>query len=157
MISNKGKGLSFDWILENRIKIGQCQLWSLLAVCMIWMSDGSEMFIIGFIMPLAQKEWGLTDFETNYLGTGVFLGITLGAIVSGLVADKKGRRIPMLLGATCIMISSFSSIFSPNFLSLIFFRISFGFGMGFSVPITATYVSEIFPKDCRGKYFLWSG
>jgi MFS family permease len=124
---------------------------------MIWMSDGSEMFIIGFIMPLAQKEWGLSDFETNYLGTGVFFGITLGAIVSGLISDKKGRKGPMLCGALCILISSFSSILSPSYAVLIFFRISFGFGMGFSVPITATYISEIFPRDCRGKYFLWSG
>ena len=56
------KSLSFDSILENRIKVGWAQIWGLIAVCLVWMSDGAEMFIVGFIMPLAIKEWNLSDF-----------------------------------------------------------------------------------------------
>lgn len=51
--------LSFDDILEEKIKVGKSQMWGFLTVFLIWMSDGAEMFIIGIIMPIAKKEWSI--------------------------------------------------------------------------------------------------
>jgi MFS family permease len=78
----------------------------------------------------------------------------LGAYTSGHYSDTKGRRFTLVWGCLVSTLASFLSCLSLNFTMLIFFRFLFGFGMGFTAPTCATYISEIFPKSCRGSYFV---
>ena len=83
--------------------------------------------------------WQLSVETINLLGTLVFLGVAIGALVAGYLADKFGRRIPLVLSSIFLFISSFSSYIVPNFDSLLITRLLFGVGMGLGVPTIATY------------------
>ncbi len=78
-------------------------------------------------------------------------------MITSSISDRFGRRYPLIISSLILFISSFLSIISPNFEILMFLRFSYGVGMGIGVPITAIYIAEIFPKNCRGKYFLYMG
>lgn len=78
----------------------------------------------------------------------------LGAYTSGHYSDSKGRRFTLIWGCLFSALASFASCLSINFTMIVFLRFFFGFGMGFTAPTCATYISEIFPKSCRGSFFV---
>ena len=151
------KKISIDTILSEKVKMGRAQYWAVLAVGFLWMSDGSELFLIGFTMPLIKSEWGIMNGKEGYLGSLVFFGVLLGNILSGVYSDRIGRKEPFILGSLLIMLSSFLSAISGSFIQLLVFRFFFGIGMGLTVPLIPTYLSEIIPKSVRGKYIVFSG
>ena len=87
----------------------------------------------------------------------MFVGIGSGALLAGKISDKIGRRGPLFYGALGLFFSAFISVFSPDFEILLLFRFLYGFFMGFTIPLAVAYMSEIFPKDCRGKYYIIMG
>lgn len=70
------------------------------------------------------------------------LSITLwmrlaGAVVSGWVADRIGRRIPLMISILIYSICNFAAAFSPSFVVLLVFRGLLGLGMGGEWPAAA--------------------
>lgn len=90
-------------------------------------------------MPIIKDVWQLSVERVNLLGTLVFFGVAVGALVAGYLSDKFGRRMPLVWSSIFLFISSFTSYIVPNFDYLLITRLLFGVGMGLGVPIIATY------------------
>ena len=86
-----------------------------MAVGFLWMSDGSELFLIGFTLPLIKQEWELKNGSESYLGSLVFTGLIIGNILAGIYSDKIGRKEPFIFGSILILISSVLSSVSGEF------------------------------------------
>ena len=83
------------------------------------------------------------------------LSITLwmrlaGAVVSGWVADRIGRRIPLMISILIYSICNFAAAFSPSFVVLLVFRGLLGLGMGGEWPAGAALALESWPARSRG-------
>jgi SP family sugar:H+ symporter-like MFS transporter len=94
-----------------------------------------------------------TDYATwqkslivSILSAGTFFG----ALISGSLADRFGRRTTILAGCMIFMIGVVIQIAAPNVNALVVGRLVAGFGVGFVSAINILYMSEVAPRRLRG-------
>lgn len=81
-----------------------------LGFCVIAL-DGFDIAIMGFIAPTLKQEWGVTNHELGFVISAALIGLALGAIFSGPLADWLGRKKSSLTASS----SSASGPSLPHF------------------------------------------
>jgi SHS family lactate transporter-like MFS transporter len=74
----------------------------------------------------------------------------VGATASGWLADRVGRKIPLMISILWYSICNFIAGFSPSFAFLFIFRALLGIGMGAEWPAGASLAMESWPVRSRG-------
>jgi MFS transporter, SHS family, lactate transporter len=74
----------------------------------------------------------------------------IGAIRSGWLADRVGRKVPLMLSILWYSVCNFIAGFSPSFTFLFVVRAVFGIGMGAEWPAGASLAMESWPARSRG-------
>uniref|UniRef100_A0A673LW83 Synaptic vesicle glycoprotein 2Ba n=1 Tax=Sinocyclocheilus rhinocerous TaxID=307959 RepID=A0A673LW83_9TELE len=85
----------------------------------------------------------------------VYVGMMIGAVLWGGLADKLGRRQCLLYALAINCIFSFLSCFAQSYSFFIFFRLCSGIGIGGSIPVVYTYYAEFLQMDKRGEHLSW--
>ncbi|HGL4260942.1 MFS transporter [Burkholderia dolosa] len=120
--------------------------------------DMYEIFLVSTIGSALQNEYGLSRQSTDFklLLASAFIGMFVGAMCLGSLADRIGRRNAFLL--TLVWYSAFSLIgaFSVNADMLVACRFLTGIGVGAIYPVADSFLSEILPKDKRGRLAAWA-
>src|ERR1700720_2632505 len=120
------------------------------AAWMGWTLDSFDFTIFLLIMvPIAQ------EFNVPLTAVTAVFAITLwlrfvGAVASGWLADRVGRKIPLMISILWYSICNFIAGFSPTFAFLFFFRAALGIGMGAEWPAGAALAMESWPARSRG-------
>jgi len=116
-----------------------------------WMFDAMDQGMVSGVMAAIGKEWMLTTDQLGLLGSSGMLGMALGAAISGMAADKFGRRAVVMY--TLIIYGAASALagFSTSFGMLLVLRFLTGFGLGGELPAASTLVSEYSPTKVRGR------
>lgn len=133
----------------DREKLSAIQWIVSLLVFLVFFCDGIDTGVVGFIAPALIDEWGITKSAlTPVLGASL-IGMSIGALVSGLIAEKLGRR-KMLIGSLSI-ISMFTilSAFVTSPQELTVYRFITGIGLGIAMPNGSTLISEYVPKKFK--------
>lgn len=119
-----------------------------------WMFDAMDTGIIAFVLPTLAKAWGLTAAQVGYIGSIGLVGMALGAVLSGAIADRFGRK--KIFSATLIMYSIATGLcgLAWSYESLLLFRFLVGFGLGGQLPVAVTLVSEYAPPAARGRFVV---
>ena len=110
--------------------------------------------VISLLIPLLENEWKLTGDQLSLIGSFIFFGFMIGSLVSGPIADRFGRKKPLIIAMIAITIAGFCSAIVPNFESLLTVRAIFGFFVGIVAPLSSTYQAEITPLELRGKLLV---
>ncbi|XP_071256428.1 synaptic vesicle glycoprotein 2B-like [Salvelinus alpinus] len=130
--------------------------WTLFIVLgMALMADGVDGFVVGFVLPSAEKDMCLSNANKGMLGLLVYVSMMVGAIVWGSLADKMGRRKCLIYCLAIDCVFSFLSCFAQGYGFFIFFRFCSGFGIGGTIPIVYTYFAEFLQMDKRGEHLSW--
>jgi len=111
-----------------------------------------NVMLIGLLLPAIRAEWGLSLTEAGYLLSFGYVGMFLGAIFSGLIADRIGRKYTMIV---MILVGSvFTGLCGVtwDFWSMSIFRILAGIGLGGTLPLPGVYMSEYPPAKYRGRF-----
>jgi sugar porter (SP) family MFS transporter len=82
----------------------------------------------------------------------VTLGALAGALVAGVLADKLGRRITILLAAVLFTLGALLEAISPNTTILVIGRLIVGFGVGVASVAAPLYAAEQAPTRLRGRF-----
>ncbi|XP_075063822.1 synaptic vesicle glycoprotein 2B [Mixophyes fleayi] len=130
--------------------------WTLFFVLgLALMADGVEVFVVGFVLPSAEKDMCLSRSNKGMLGLIVYLGMMLGAFVWGGLADKLGRKKCLVI--SLVINAAFSSLssFVQGYGFFLFCRLISGFGIGGSLPIVFAYFSEFLAREKRGEHLSW--
>jgi len=115
-----------------------------------WMLDAFDFTIFLLIMvPIA------TEFNVSVTAVASVLTLTLwlrfpGAVGSGWLADRAGRKLPLILSILWFSACNFIAGFSPNFTFLFVVRALLGIGMGAEWPAGTTLAMESWPARTRG-------
>lgn len=115
---------------------------------------GFDLAVInGTIASFAGTEtgFGLDSWMTGVVVSIVNLGAAVGACLAGNAANRFGRIRVMVAAAFFLSISALMSGLSFDVLSLVFWRLIGGFGVGISAVIAPAYIAEIAPADKRGR------
>ncbi|GAC00629.1 putative major facilitator superfamily transporter [Gordonia namibiensis NBRC 108229] len=116
-----------------------------------YMFDAWDVVLNGFLTPLVGDYWDLDLGTRSLVATANLIGMAIGAVVWGSIADKMGRK--KAFSVTMLIFALFSVIgaFSVNFEMFILFRFLAGFGLGGCIPVDYALVSEFSPRRLRGR------
>jgi putative MFS transporter len=121
--------------------------WKLLITSGLgWMFDAMDVLLIGFLVAPITREFSLAPAQVGLVASAGFVGMFLGAAISGRLADRYGRRL--IFQATLILFSigAVLSALAPTFELLLAARVIAGLGLGGELPVVATLVSEFSPR-----------
>ena len=145
------ESISFDTILENKIKYGKYQLIGMAFLCLVDFNDGVELITMSLILPIIKKEWGLSYIWIQCLSSIFYLGMLIGAMTTGNIADYYGRRYAIIFSSAFQFLIALLFSLANNLFFLLILRFLYGFCYGFSLPLSISMVSEIIPLKYRGK------
>lgn len=122
-----------------------------LALGIGWLLDAFEVNVIGSVLGVLKKIWHVTDLQASALVTVWLVGIMVGALLFGYLADRFGRRrlfiLTLLLYSTCTLISAVS----PGYYFFLIFRFLTAIGVGAEYSAINAAIGEIIPAKFRGR------
>ncbi|MGN5763288.1 MFS transporter [Acinetobacter calcoaceticus] len=136
----------------NRERLSPLQ-WLVFALgFLVFFCDGLDTGIIGFIAPALLEDWGISKPELAPVLSAALVGMSIGAIISGPLADKFGRK--GVIVSTTLLFSIFTILcgFASSTQDLMLYRFITGVGLGAAMPNISTIVSEYMPA--KRKAFL---
>lgn len=146
--------LAYDVALE-KVGYGRFQR-RLLAICGLgWAADAMEVLLVSFAMPSMAAQWSLSKGQTALLQTAIFVGMILGALVWGRLADKGGRKICFMLTISVYSLFGSLSALSPSFECFLALRLLTGFGVGGALPVDYGMFAEYLPAENRGRRLVY--
>lgn len=117
--------------------------------------DGMDGAIVAFLLPSVQEVWGLSNAQLGLVGSAAPFGFFFGAILSGWLGDRFGRKNVMLWALAFYTVMSVVAALSPNFGVFLAARVLAGLGAGAESVIIAPFISEFIPPKRRG-WFIGS-
>lgn len=119
-----------------------------------WAFDSMDTGIIAFLMPRLIHEWGLSGTEVGWLGSIGLIGMALGAVTSGTLADVIGRKRVFAWTVFLYSLATALCAVAPNYEWLLIFRFLVGVGLGGELPVAATLMTEYIPTAVRGRFIV---
>lgn len=113
--------------------------------------DGYDLIVYGTVQSslITETGWGLTKATAGTIGSMAFLGMMIGAIFAGRMADSWGRRRTILGCAIIFSIFTILCAFAPNAAVFGALRLLAGIGLGGLVPSANALVAELVPTKWR--------
>ncbi len=115
-----------------------------------WVLDAFDFFVIVFLFDVLAANFHVTKAAIVYTLTLTLAMRPIGALIFGALADRFGRRRPLMLCVAYFSIITVLSGFSRTYTSFVLFRALYGIGMGGYWGIGASYAMESAPRHSRG-------
>ena len=123
---------------------------ALLAGFLGWTLDAFDFFVLVMVLDAVAKEFGRTRPEIALTLTASLAMRPFGAILFGIMADRYGRRVPLILDIIFYSIIEVLSGLAPNYTVFFILRLLFGIGMGGEWGVGASLAMESVPAKWRG-------
>ncbi|MFK3815519.1 MFS transporter [Pseudomonas sp. NPDC089407] len=146
--SNVGKSLDVQSFI-NQQPLSRYQ-WRVVLLCfLIVFLDGLDTAAMGFIAPALSQEWGIDRASLGPVMSAALIGMVFGALGSGPLADRFGRK-GVLVGAVLVFGGfSLASAYATNVDQLLVLRFLTGLGLGAGMPNATTLLSEYTPERLK--------
>src|SRR5882762_7171504 len=123
---------------------------TLLASFLGWALDAFDFFILIFVMPAVAREFHRPISHIAFTITATLALRPVGALVFGWIADRYGRRIPLMVDVIFYSVVEVLSGLAPTYGWFLFFRALYGIGMGGEWGVGASIAMEAVPARWRG-------
>ena len=117
---------------------------------LIWILEAFDIGIIAPVLFILKGEWQLTPSQTGLVGSAGTLGIVLGLLPAGRLADRFGRKTTLIWGIAIFSIVTFLASFAHDANELAVYRFVAGLGQGAVFPVPYLLLSEFVNKQWRG-------
>ncbi|WP_232668509.1 MFS transporter [Pseudonocardia sp. TRM90224] len=116
-----------------------------------YMFDAWDVALNGFLTPLLGTEFGLSGGQRGLVATANLVGMAVGAVAWGTIADRVGRKRAFSITLLIFALFSVLGALSPNWEIFLVLRFLAGVGLGGCIPVDYALVSEFSPKKQRGR------
>ncbi|WP_391374211.1 MFS transporter [Lysinibacillus sp. KU-BSD001] len=116
-----------------------------------WMFDAMDVGILSFVIAALTVDWGLTPVEKGWIGSVNSIGMAVGALLFGVLADKVGRKQIFMWTLVLFSVASGLSAFATTLTVFLLLRFLIGMGLGGELPVASTLVSESVKAEERGR------
>ncbi len=123
---------------------------AVLAGFLGWTLDAFDFFVIVFLYDTLAHEFSVSKKAIIFTTTATLALRPVGALVFGLLADRYGRRIPLMANVIYFSLIELACGFAPNYTVFLILRALFGIGMGGEWGVGASLAMEAAPPRWRG-------
>jgi putative MFS transporter len=116
-----------------------------------YMFDAWDVALNGFLTPLLGTEFGLSPGQKGLVATANLIGMAVGAVAWGTVADRIGRKKAFSITLLIFALFSVLGALSPSIEIFLALRFLAGVGLGGCIPVDYAIVSEFSPRKQRGR------
>ncbi|MGW0818762.1 MFS transporter [Streptomyces viridiviolaceus] len=138
----------------ERLPLSRWHVTVRLVVGAVTFFEAFDQLLIAYALPELRGEWHLSTSATTLLLTVGSVGMLVGALLSGRIADRVGR---VRVIALCVAVSSVANLalaLSPSLEVFMALRFVQGLAIGGEVPVAATFIAEITRSHRRGRFVL---
>ena len=140
----------------DRLPITRTHRMATFAVGLGLFFDVYEIFLASVLSQVLVRDFGMPKNWLPWLLGSGFLGMAIGSITLGRLADRVGRRRAFLLGLWLYSLFSFIGAFSTGPVMLLLTRFLAGIGIGAEPPLADAYMGDLLPAKERGRYTAWA-
>lgn len=115
-----------------------------------WMLDSFDFFLVVYCLTAIAAEFHRKDSEIALSITLTLALRPVGAILFGLLADRFGRRLPLMLDLLFYSVVEVLTAFAPSYTAFLVLRALFGIGLGGEWGVGSSLVMESAPAARRG-------
>jgi SHS family lactate transporter-like MFS transporter len=115
-----------------------------------WVLDAFDFFVVVFLFDILAEHFHVSKVSVVYTLTLTLAMRPIGAFVFGALADRYGRKLPLI---ACVLYFSLLTVLTglaPNYFFFVVCRALYGIGMGGYWGIGASYAMESSPRKFRG-------
>ena len=135
-------------VLDQRISRYQ---WMVILLCFaIALFDGFDTQAVAFTAPALLEHFNLQAGALAPILTAGIVGMTIGAMLLGLLGDKLGRRKTLLFCTAIFSIATLCTAFVTNIEQIFILRLIAGLGMGGATPVLLALAAEYSPQRYKG-------
>ncbi|HQT38235.1 MAG TPA: MFS transporter [Acidocella sp.] len=116
----------------------------------VWLLEAFDIGIIAPVLFLLKSTWQLAPKQVGLVASAGTLGIVIGLLPAGRLADRFGRKTTLLAGIVIFSVVTFLASFSQNVEQLVICRFVAGLGQGAVFPVPYLLLSEFVGKKWRG-------
>ena len=121
--------------------------WRIVLLCfLIVFLDGLDTAAMGFIAPALTQDWGIDRASLGPVMSAALIGMVFGALGSGPLADRYGRKLVLVAAVFLFGLFSLASAYSTNVEQLLALRFLTGLGLGAAMPNATTPAFRIHPR-----------
>lgn len=115
---------------------------------------GYDWVVIGGAKPFYEPFFGITDSAAlqGWAMSSAIVGCLVGAVISGAVSDKYGRKIPLIIAALLFTWSAVGTGMANSFFMFVVYRLIGGLGIGMASVLSPIYIAEMSPAHLRGRF-----
>jgi SHS family lactate transporter-like MFS transporter len=136
--------------IENFRRLTPVQRNTFLACFLGWSLDAFDFFILTFCISALASQF---QAKVSAVTEAVFITLAfrpVGAFLFGLMADRFGRRITLMIDIIAYSVFELASAFAPSLKVFIITRALFGIAMGGEWGVGAALAFETLPAEKRG-------
>lgn len=111
---------------------------------------GFDTGVISGALPFISGHFALSAHMEGFVVSNLIIGCIIGALVSGSLSDKWGRKPLLIVSALLFILSATFSALARTVYELIAARFLGGLAVGAASVLSPMYISEIAPKNIRG-------
>src|SRR5678816_4013888 len=110
--------------------LNRAQRNTFLACFLGWTLDALDFFFFFFVVKDVAAEFSVSIVKVTFAITLTLMMRPFGALIFGLLGDRFGRRVPLMIDIIFYSLMELLTAFSPNYTVLLIFRALYGIGMG---------------------------
>ncbi|HVW68984.1 MAG TPA: MFS transporter [Steroidobacteraceae bacterium] len=131
-------------------RVSRLQWGTFITAMVIATLDGLDLQAMALAAPAVAREWGVAPTVFSAAFTATPLGMVVGALTLGPVADGWGRKWPVIIATVLFGVFSLLTAFAPSLAVMALCRFLMGLGTGGILPNLIALVSEYAPARRRG-------
>jgi SP family arabinose:H+ symporter-like MFS transporter len=112
---------------------------------------GFDTAVIAGTIQYLTKYFALSSLQLGVVVAATSIGCIPGALASGWLADRYGRKTILLLTAILYLVAALGSGLAGSFAMLVIYRLVGGLAIGMASTIAPIYISEVAPANVRGR------
>ncbi|HVV23751.1 MAG TPA: MFS transporter, partial [Pseudonocardiaceae bacterium] len=117
---------------------------------LVWLIESFDIGIVSTLIVILKPHWHLTSTQTGLLGASGTIGLVIGIVPAGRLADMFGRKTVLLVGTAEFAAFTMLAALAHGFWTLFVLRVIAGLGEGALFPVPYMIISELVAKRLRG-------
>ena len=115
-----------------------------------WTLDAFDFFVLVFLVDVLAEHFQVSPAKIIWTTTATLAMRPVGAVLFGMLADRYGRRKPLMANVIFFSLMELLCGFAPNYTTFLILRAIFGIGMGGEWGVGASLAMESAPPRWRG-------